>query len=171
MSVRLTPLALLALVGGLLGVPGVAHAAPAGLDGTFAIHFGGPHSTFTPGPGCDPDSFCGSGSLVGYGAANIYLNGDSYGPDLPGGCNAYDKTEDIVLPDGVSAMTLESSGTVCDPGSSGPVPASDSDYGRPGTYTTTYTVVEAYGRLSGFLGATGAETFKVSGSTGRWYVH
>src|SRR3954452_6837605 len=87
-----------------------AAAATSPLSGTLQIRFGGPHTRAAPGPGCEPNSFCGFGKLSGYGTANIYLNGDKAGDFGPDGCAPYSKTEDIVLPDG-SYATLESTGT------------------------------------------------------------
>src|SRR3954453_13226471 len=95
-----------------------AAAATSPLSGTLQIRFGGPHTIAQPGPGCDPNSFCGFGKLVNYGTANIYLNGDDGGEFGPDGCAPYTKSEDIVLPDGSSYATLESTGTVCQPGGS-----------------------------------------------------
>ena len=144
-----------------------AGAATSALSGTLQIRFGGPNNFAEPGPGCDPNSFCGFGTLVNYGTANIYLNGDEAGDFGPDGCAPYTKSEDIVLPDG-SYATLESTGTVCRPGESRTAPASDMSYGNPAVFTTTYTVVEAGGQLAGLVGTTGTETFTIAGSGGTW---
>lgn len=146
-----------------------ANAASQSLSGMFQIQFGGPHNWAGPGPGCDPNSFCGSGALAGYGTANVYLNGDSFGATGPDGCAPYTKSEDIVLPDNVSALTISSVGTACTPGASDAAPSSNKDYGHPATFETTYTVIEAHGAFATLVGTTGHETFKVAGSTGRWY--
>jgi hypothetical protein len=150
----------------------VLTAAPAGaatsaLSGTLQIRFGGPHTVAAPGPGCDPNTFCGFGKLVNYGTANIYLNGDDGGDFGPNGCAPYTKSEDLVLPDG-SYATLESTGTICQPGGSGDAPTAEQSYGHPAVFSTTYTVVAAGGRLAGLVGTTGQETFTVAGSGGTW---
>jgi hypothetical protein len=151
-------------------------AASTALRGQATLHFGGfpGGSGDNESPGlsnapCEPDSFCGTGRFDGLGPVMVYLDGDSYGDEVPGhNCVAYEKDEAIVPYDEFGVLVLHSTGTACflSDGNSAPP---GTDFGNPGVYTTTFTI-DADASEGVFAGATGGgtETFRSDGDVAQW---
>lgn len=151
-------------------------AASTELRGQATLHFGGfpGGSGDNDSPGlsnapCDPGAFCGTGRFAGLGPVMVYLDGDSYGDEVPGtNCVAYEKDEAIVPYDGSGVLVLHSTGTACflSDGNSAPP---GTDFGNPGVYTTTFTI-DPDASEGVFAGATGGgtETFRSDGDVAQW---
>lgn len=170
------PLALLISLLIALAGTGTAAASTATLSGQATLHFGGypGGSGDNESPGlsnapCDPGSFCGTGRFAGLGDVMVYLDGDSYGDEVPGtNCVAYKKDEAVVPFDGSGALVLHSTGTACflSDGNSAPP---GTDFGNPGVYTTTFAIdpTASEGVFAGATG-TGTETFRSNGDVAQW---
>jgi hypothetical protein len=165
-KVIVTALAALAL----LAATATAHAASAGaLTATFTIQFPKGHPA-SSAP-CDPDSFCGVGTVAGYGAATITILDETFDEIAGSSCLAITRVERIDLLDESGSLVLESAGTFCRPGGSGDSQASPSSYGFPGRWDLQFDVVgaESTGIFAG-VGGVGAETMSVAGGIGVWHL-
>lgn len=179
MTHRTTPSILCAALMTLL-LTSAAFAGPAAastaLSGQATLHFGGypGGSGDNESPGlsnapCDPDAFCGTGRITGLGDVMVYLDGDSYGDEVPGtNCVAYEKDEAIVPYDESGVLVLHSTGTACFPSDANSAPPG-TDFGNPGVYTTTFTI-DPSASEGVFAGATGggSETFRSNGDVAQW---
>lgn len=167
--------AVLALLLGSAAIAGSA-AASTELRGQATLHFGGypggsgdNESAGLSNAPCDPDAFCGTGTFTGLGQVMVYLDGDSYGDEVPGSnCVAYEKDEAIVPYDESGVLVLHSTGTACFPSDANSAPPG-TDFGNPGVYTTTFTIdpTASEGVFAGATG-TGTETFRSNGDVAQW---
>src|SRR3954463_2296902 len=153
---RTSLLGAVALVAPVVALAGAEPAAAQpGVKGSFTVHF--PQGHPASNAPCPPDDFCGVGSLVGYGAATITIEHESFDGILGSDCLAVTKVEDIALLSGAGVVELSSVGTFCRPGGSGGSRSSDRSYGSPGTWTFTFTVDGGTGAFAGAVG-TGQES-------------
>ena len=115
---RTSMLGAVALVAPVVALAGAEPAAAQpGVQGSFTVLF--PQGHDASNAPCPSNTFCGVGSLVGYGAATITIDHDSFDA-IPGSdCLAVTKVEDIALLSGAGVLELSSVGTFCRPGGSG----------------------------------------------------
>lgn len=144
---------------GLAFTSGLATAATQ-LRGQFTVHFG--RGVGTSNAPCAPDTFCGNGTLVGFGPATDAVEFTSFEPIEGTSCFAITFIETIELANGTGTVVLPSKGTFCSPGASGEAPTSPQGYGHPATITATFTV-DGGSSTGIFSGASGSGT--KSGST------
>jgi hypothetical protein len=158
----------LAVAAAVLLVVGQASAAN-GLTATFTIHF--PKGHPASNAPCDPQEFCGVGTLAGYGAATITIFEETFVEIPDSACFAVTRVEEIALLDASGTLVLESSGTFCGPGGSGDSSAGPSSYGAPGRWDLDYIVdgTESTGVFHGVSGA-GSETMGANGGVGVWHL-
>src|SRR3954453_10106035 len=165
---RTSMLGAVALVAPVVALAGAEPAAAQpGVQGSFTVLF--PQGHDASNAPCPSNTFCGVGSLVGYGAATITIDNDSLDA-IPGSdCLAVTKVEDIALLSGAGVLELSSVGTFCRPGGSGGSHASDRSYGSPGTWTFTFTVDggASTGVFAGAVGS-GVESMVTAGGGGLW---
>jgi hypothetical protein len=151
-----------------LAVAGPAAAANT-LTATFTIHF--PKGHPASNAPCDPQEFCGVGTVAGYGAATITILNETFDeiPDSP--CFAVTRVEEIALLETTGTLVIESSGTFCRPGGSGDSHAGPSSYGAPGRWDLQFTAVgsDSTGVFHGASGA-GTETMGANGGVGVWHL-
>jgi hypothetical protein len=139
------------------------------LTATFTIHF--PKGHPASNAPCDPQEFCGVGTLAGYGAATITIFEETFVEIPDSACFAVTRVEEIALLDASGTLVLESSGTFCGPGGSGDSSAGPSSYGAPGRWDLDYIVdgTESTGVFHGVSGA-GSETMGANGGVGVWHL-
>jgi len=138
------------------------------LTATFTIHF--PKGHPASNAPCDPQEFCGVGTVAGYGAATITILDETF-EELPDSeCFAVTRVEEIALLDATGTLVTESSGTFCRPGGSGDSNAGPSSYGAPGRWDLEFTIdgVNSTGVFHGATGS-GAETMGANGGVGVWH--
>jgi hypothetical protein len=159
----------LGVIGALVLPCGVASAAPAGLNGSFSVHF--PQGHPASNAPCPADEFCGVGSVVGFGKATITILDESF-TEIPGtSCFETTSVEAIDPLSGVGELILDEVGTFCPPGGSGDSNAGPSSYGHPGQWRRTYTVngSESTGVFAGASGS-GRADFDSAGGAGTWRI-
>jgi hypothetical protein len=154
----------------LLGATATASASPSSLTGSFTVQF--PKGHPASNAPCDPDTFCGVGVLVGYGAATITILDETFDEIANSPCLAVTRVESVDLLDGEGALVIESAGTFCRPGGSGNSHASPSSWGSPGRWNLQFEVVgaESTGVFAG-AGGGGKETMDVNGGIGVWHLN
>ena len=148
---------------------GAAQPATGLLHGTFTIQFPKGHeASNAPCPG---DTFCGVGSLAGFGSATVTILDESFEEIEGTSCFAVTRVEQIDLLDGSGSLVIESTGTFCRPGGSGDSHASPTSYGGPGRFEFAFTVNggESTGIFAGATGG-GTETMAVAGGIGVWLL-
>jgi hypothetical protein len=154
----------------LLAAAASVSASPTGtLNATFTVQFPKGHEASTEP--CDPDSFCGVGTVGGYGAATVTILDETFEEIVGSSCLAVSWVQSIDLLDGSGSLVIEATGTFCPPGGSGDSHASNSSYGNPGQFKFEFTILG--GESTGvFVGATGGgtETFESAGGIGVWHL-
>jgi hypothetical protein len=150
--------ALTVLAFGLVVTSGVATAATQ-LTGQFTVHFG--RGVGTSNAPCAPETFCGTGMLVGFGQATDTVEFTSFEPIEGTSCFAITFIETVELANGTGTLVLPSEGTFCSPGRSADAPTAPQDYGHPGTITATFTV-DGASSTGIFAGASGSGTKSAS---------
>jgi hypothetical protein len=154
----------------LLAATSIATASPAGtLTATFTIQF--PKGHPASNAPCAPETFCGVGSVAGYGAATISILDETFDEIANSDCLATTRVEEIDLLDGTGSLVLESAGTFCRPGGSGDAHAGPSSYGSPGRWDLRFTIVgaESTGVFAAASGD-GNETMSANGGIGVWHL-
>jgi hypothetical protein len=129
------------------------------LNGQFTVHFG--RGVGTSNAPCLPDTFCGTGTLIGVGKATDTLEFTSFEPIEGTSCFAITFVETIELANGSGTLVLPSEGTFCFPGNSGNAPVPPQDYGHPATITASFTV-DGASSTGIFAGASGSGTKSAS---------
>lgn len=159
----------LLVVAGLACLVAASGATAASLNGSFSIQF--PKGHVASNAPCSPDTFCGLGTLTGFGAATVTIIDDTYEPIAGTSCYAHTRVEEIALLDGRGTLVIEAEGTFCRPGGSGDSQAGRSSYGSPGVWQLTYNVVgtESTGIFADATG-TGSESMRASGGIGVWHL-
>jgi hypothetical protein len=169
-KVRLSAALLFAVASAaVLVVAGQASAANP-LTATFTIHF--PKGHPASNAPCDPQEFCGVGTVAGYGAATITILDETFDEIPDSACFAVTRVEEIALLDASGTLVLESSGTFCRPGGSGDSNAGPSSYGAPGRWDLQFTIdgADSTGIFQGVSG-TGTETMGANGGVGVWHIN
>jgi hypothetical protein len=161
-------LAVVATVAIVFGLTGAATAGTT-YEGRFVLHFGrGGGASNSP---CPNDSFCGVGTLAGFGPATSTLDFTSFEEIEETPCLAVTLTETITPLDGSGTLVLEEAGVFCSPGGSdgAPLPPANQSYGHPHTMETTYTV-DPDASTGVFAGATGSgsTSFVSAGDVAAW---
>jgi hypothetical protein len=153
----------------LVAIAGAASASSS-LTATFTIHF--PQGHPASNAPCAPDTFCGVGTVAGYGAATITILDETFDEIADSPCFAVTRVEEIDLLDTTGSLVLESTGTFCRPGGSGDSNAGSSSYGSPGRWDLAFTVLraESTGAFQGASGG-GAETMGANGGVGVWHLY
>lgn len=142
-------------------------ASPQPLAGIFQAHFpqAGQGKNI---PSCPDDTFCATGTLRGFGPAELDIVDGNFQPVPDTNCLSFDKQDNVVLADG-STLVLTGSGELCFPGTSGDVPPSPNnrDYGHPSRWRSTLTI-DGSASTGLFKGASGAvtEVEQVAGGVG-----
>jgi hypothetical protein len=129
--------------------------AATALTGQFTVHFG--RGVGTSNAPCAPDTFCGAGTLVGFGQATDTVEFTSFEPIEGTACFETTFIETVELANGTGTLVLASEGTFCTPGASGDAPTSPQGYGHPATLTATFTV-DGASSTGIFAGASGSGT-------------
>jgi hypothetical protein len=162
-----TVLILLAVLVQAVAATPASGAPTASLTATFTVQF--PKGHPASNAPCDPDSFCGVGSLAGYGAATITILDETFDKLPAPECLATTRVEEIDLLDGSGSLVVESAGAFCRPGGSGDSHASDASYGSPGRFDLRFTIrgAQSSGVFAGTSGG-GTETMDVAGGIGVW---
>jgi hypothetical protein len=154
----------------LLVAAASATAAPApSLTGTFTIQF--PKGHPASNAPCPPGSFCGVGSVTGYGPATITILDETFDEIAGSQSLATTRVAQVDLLDASGSLVIESAGTFCRPGGSGGSQASPSSYGSPGSFVLRFTVLgtQSSGTFAGASGS-GTETMNVAGGIGVWHL-
>lgn len=162
----------LAAAGAALALPGAASAATTSYSGTLLVHQ--PLSFFRNGQPpfpCSGPGICGAGTLQGLGAVQITIDDEEITPIPNTSCFDDQRSETIDVLDGSGTIALDSSGTVCAPGSSLDAPTSDTSFGHPFFFSLTSTVdgADSTGAYAGASGS-GSEQFQFAGATGVWML-
>jgi hypothetical protein len=154
----------------LLAATATANASQSSnLTATFTIQF--PKGHPASNAPCDPDTFCGVGTVAGYGAATITILDETF-DEIPGSsCLATTRLERIDLLDQTGSLVLEAAGTFCRPGASGDSHATPSSYGSPGRWDLQFAIVgaESTGAFAG-AGGGGTERMSANGGIGVWHI-
>ena len=104
--------------------------------------------------------FCGSGSVVGYGAATFSVVPTSVGPPS-GRCQPVTAVTTIALTSGAGSLTIDAAGDVCFPGNSQAAPGQLRAFGNPFSIAATFDVI---GGTGVFAGAGGDGTAILTGA-------
>jgi hypothetical protein len=139
----------------VLAVVASASAAPP-LSGTFVSHFG--RGAGAPTGSCPAQTFCGPGTLSGFGSGTQLTEFTSFEPIDDTSCADVTIIQTITVSGGT--LVLDESGLFCSPGASDGAPASPNDYGHPHTIQLTYTV-DGAASTGIFAGAAGSGTESV----------
>ena len=166
---KLSVIALAALALLVATAPAASASSTNVLGATFTVQF--PKGHQASNQPCDPDSFCGVGSVAGYGPATITILDETFDEIEGSSCLAVTWLQSIDLIDGTGALVIDASGTFCRPGGSGDSHASDWSYGSPGEFDLQFTIL-GWDSTGVFAGATGggSETFESAGGIGVWHL-
>jgi hypothetical protein len=150
---------------GCLAVVALLMAAPPGaqtttaLSATFNEGFG--RATAHPCPATETFSWCGAGTVVGFGEATSLTEVTGFSNfDPETACADITLRRTLTFTDG-STLVLEETGTVCFPGTSASAPGSMKSFGNPLSSESTFTIISGTGR---FAGATGSGTATTKGA-------
>jgi hypothetical protein len=157
-----------ALVVGLLLVSlGVASPAMAATTQAFEVRFneGFDQATAHPCPPTENFSWCGTGTITGFGEATSLAEVVSFENFDPAtSCADVVLRRTITLEDG-STLVLIETGTVCFPGKS--ALASDTkSFGNPYNLEATFTIVTGTGAFAGAQGS-GTDAIKAAGDASK----
>jgi hypothetical protein len=161
------------VLAGLAAMATAASVAPAAASpqtqANFTIHF--PKGHPASNAPCDPDSFCGVGSVAGYGSATITIVDETFDQIEGTDCLAVTRVEQVDLLNGAGALALDSTGTFCRPGGSGGSHAGPNSYGSPGKWRLVSRVdpTAGTGVFAGVRGR-GTESMVTAGGVGRWHL-
>jgi hypothetical protein len=119
----------------------------------------------TPCPTTELFSFCGTGTITGFGEASSLtevVSFENFDPAIS--CADVVLRRTITLEDG-STLVLMETGTVCFPGKSTLAPGTAKSFGNPFNIEATFTIVTGTGVFAGAQG-TGTDVIKAAGDTG-----
>ena len=139
----------------LLATPVAAQAQPE----PFTASFKGIQKLNDP-PCAGGATFCGSGSVTGYGAATYSGFPIALGP-LEGSCQPLTAIALIELSDGTGSLTALADGSLCFPGKSRNAPGGLVSWGNPFRIDAAYDIASGEGV---FAGADGAGTATLRGA-------
>jgi hypothetical protein len=125
--------------------------AATSIHGTFVTHFG--RGVGASNGSCPANTFCGAGSLSGYGEGTQLTDFVSFVPidDTP--CANVEIVQTITVVAGT--LVLDETGTFCSPGASDGAPSSPGDYGHPHVMDLTF-VVDGASSTGAFAEASGS---------------
>ena len=158
----LSVLACLVLSALVLAAPTTAARTTVAFEAKFNEGFG--RATAHPCPPSETFSFCGEGTVAGFGRATTFSELVSFSGTDETGCGEAVFERTITFDDGSTLVLLET-GTVCFPGESSTAPGSLKSFGNPFTFEGTFEVI---GGTETFKGATGTGTVvtRSAGDTG-----
>ena len=156
-----------ALVGCLLLVSLVvaspAMAATQAFEARFDEGFG--RATAHPCPTTELFSFCGTGTIIGFGEATTVTEVVSFeNLDPATSCADVVLRRTMTLGDG-STLVLMETGTVCFPGKSSLAPGAAKSFGNPFNIEATFRIVTGTGVFADAQGS-GTDVIKAAGDTG-----
>jgi hypothetical protein len=122
-------------------------------------------ATAHPCPTTELFSFCGTGTITGFGEATTLTEVVSFENFDPAtSCADVVLRRTITLEDG-STLVLMETGTVCFPGKSTLAPGAAKSFGNPFNIEATFTIVAGTGVFAGAQGS-GTDVIKAAGDTG-----
>jgi hypothetical protein len=158
----LTVLACLVLSALVLAVPTTAARTTVSFEAKFNETFG--RATAHQCPPTETFSFCGEGTVAGFGRATTLSELQSFSGLDESGCGEAVFRRTITFEDGSTLVLLES-GTVCFPGESASAPGSLKSFGNPFTFEGNFEVIRGTGTFKGATG-TGTVVTRSAGDTG-----
>jgi hypothetical protein len=157
----LTVFACLLLAALMLAAPTAARTTVS-FEAKFQEGFG--RATARSCPASETFSFCGEGTVAGFGHATTFSELVSFSGTDETGCGEAVFQRTITLDDGSTLVLLET-GTVCFPGESSTAPGSLKSFGNPFTFEGTFEVIRGTGTFKGATG-TGTVVTRAAGDTG-----
>jgi hypothetical protein len=122
-------------------------------------------ATAHPCPTTELFSFCGTGTITGFGDATSLTEVVSFeNLDPETACADVVLRRTITLADGSSLVLMET-GTVCFPGKSSLAPGTAKSFGNPFRIEATFTIVSGTGAFEGAQGS-GTDVIMAAGDTG-----
>jgi hypothetical protein len=158
----LTVFACLVLAALVLAAPTTAARTTVSFEAKFQEGFG--RATAHPCPPSETFSFCGEGTVAGFGHATTFSELVDFSGTDETGCGEAVFQRTITLDDGSTLVLLET-GTVCFPGESSTAPGSLKSFGNPFTFEGTFEVIRGTGTFKGARG-TGTVVTRAAGDTG-----
>jgi hypothetical protein len=144
------------------GAPAMAATTQA-FEAGFNEGFGG--ATAHPCPTTEVFSWCGTGTITGFGEATSLVELVSFENFDPAtSCADVVLRRTITLEDG-STLVLMETGTVCFPGKSTFAPGQTKSFGNPLNIEATFTIVTGTGVFAGAQGS-GTDVIKGAGDAG-----
>jgi hypothetical protein len=159
---RLALVLCLLLVSLVVASPAMAATTQA-FEARFNEGFG--RATAHPCPTTELFSFCGTGTITGFGDATSLtevVSFENFDPETS--CADVVLRRTITLADGSSLVLMET-GTVCFPGKSSLAPGSAKSFGNPFRIEATFTIVSGTGIFEGAQGS-GTDVIMTAGDTG-----
>src|ERR687898_191018 len=153
----------LSLVSLVVASPAMAATTTHAFEARFNEGFG--RATAHPCPTTELFSFCGTGTIAGFGDATSLtevVSFENFDPETS--CADVVLRRTITLADGSSLVLMET-GTVCFPGKSSLAPGSAKSFGNPFRIEATFTIVSGTGVLEGAQGR-GTDVIMTAGDTG-----
>lgn len=160
---KIALIACLTLASLTLVSPALAKPTTLTFEATFNEGFGG--ATAHQCPATETFSFCGTGTVEGFGEATSLtelVSFSGFDPETDCGQATFRRT--ITLEDGSTLVLLEE-GTICFPGESSSAPGSLKSFGNPFTFEGTFTVVGGTGIFKGAKGS-GTSAIHTAGDAG-----
>jgi hypothetical protein len=158
----LTVLACLVLSALVLAAPTTAARTTVSFEARFNESFG--RAAAHRCPPSETFSFCGEGTVAGFGHATTFSELVDFSGTDETGCGEAVFHRTITLDDG-STLVLRETGTVCFPGESSTAPGSLKSFGNPSTFEGTFEVIRGTGTFKGATG-TGTVVTRAAGDTG-----
>jgi hypothetical protein len=153
----------LSLVSLVVASPAMAATTTHAFEARFNEGFG--RATAHPCPTTELFSFCGTGTITGFGEATSLTEVVSFENfDPVTSCADVVLRRTITLEDG-STLVLMETGTVCFPGKSTLAPGTAKSFGNPFNIEATFTIVTGTGVFAGAQGS-GTDVIKAAGDTG-----
>lgn len=159
---RLALVLCLLLVSLVVASPAMAATTQA-FEARFNEGFG--RATAHPCPTTELFSFCGTGTITGFGDATSLtevVSFENFDPETS--CADVVLRRTITLADGSSLVLMET-GIVCFPGKSSLAPGSAKSFGNPFRIEATFTIVSGTGIFEGAQGS-GTDVIMTAGDTG-----
>jgi energy-converting hydrogenase Eha subunit H len=152
-------LSLVSLVVASPAMAATTHAFEARVDEGFG------RATAHPCPTTELFSFCGTGTITGFGDATTVTEVVSFENFDPAtSCADVTLRRTMTLENG-SALVLMETGTICFPGKSTLAPGAAKSFGNPFNIEAAFTIVTGIGVFTGAQGS-GTDVIKAAGDTG-----
>jgi len=159
---RLALVLCLLLVSLVVASPAMAATTQA-FEARFNEGFG--RATAHPCPTTELFSFCGTGTITGFGDATSLtevVSFENFDPETS--CADVVLRRTLTLADGSSLVLMET-GIACFPGKSSLAPGAATSFGNPFRIETTFTIVSGTGVFEGAQGS-GTDVIMAAGDTG-----